>query len=97
MPIGPLLIGRGVPIGLIGAGDAAFFFFFFFFLQPPGFDLHGFGVGEASGWAAPGAAGTGVADVICPSAAPVARETPSAKKENARKNFIIAIEPPLGL
>ena len=42
-------IGCGVIAGLvaIGAGEAAFFFFFFFFLQPFGFDLHGFGVGDA--------------------------------------------------
>ena len=97
MPIGPLLIGRGVPIGLIGAGDAAFFFFFFFFLQPPGFDLHGFGVALAWGWTMPEAAGTGVEDVICPSAAPVASETPTATKENVRKNFKIAIKLMLAL
>lgn len=46
------MTGCGEPIGVLigriaGAGVAvAFFFFFFFFLQPLGFDLHGFGIGD---------------------------------------------------
>lgn len=82
--------GCGVLIGLvaIGAGDAGpFFFFFFFFLQPLGFDLHDFGAGEACGWAAPEAMGSGVrwagAGVVCPIATPSARRTVAARRQSA--------------